>query len=173
MRRHHIFVYMLTDIINDIQIILERLSVHGNDQVVCLHSRDIGRAYFRPRRDIRSGKRVILGCLLLRPSHVMAMDSAEIPTIIEDLMAAMGAEPVVYAQRNECCGGYLTLEDKAVPEKRARAILENARAAGADTVVTACPLCLYNLRKQEEAAGVQVKYVTELLAESLGVKEGE
>ena len=113
------------------------------------------------------------GCLLLRPSHVMAMDSAENPTIIENLIAAMGAEPVVYAQRNECCGGYLTLEDKCVSAKRARTILENARSCGADTVVTACPLCLYNLRQQEEAAGVRVKYVTELLAESLGVKEGE
>ena len=113
------------------------------------------------------------GCLLLRPSHVMAMDSAENPTIIEKLIAAMGAEAVVYAQRNECCGGYLTLEDKRVSAKRARAILENARSCGADTVVTACPLCWYNLKTQAEASGVQVKYFTELLAESLGVKEGE
>ena len=113
------------------------------------------------------------GCLLLRPAHVMAFDSAENPMIIEDLIAAMGAEPVVYAQRNECCGGYLTLEDKSVPAKRARAILENSRAQGAGTVVTACPLCFYNLKKQEETAGVSVRYFTELLAEALGVKEGE
>jgi len=115
------------------------------------------------------------GCLLLRPSHVMAMDSAENPTIIENLLATLGADPVVYAQRNECCGGYLTLEDKSVPAKRARAILENARAQGAQTVVTACPLCFYNLKKQEEGTGVQVKYFTELLAEALGLdaKEGE
>ena len=52
-------------------------------------------------------------------------------------------------------------------------LVENARALGADTVLTACPLCLYNLKTQEEATGVQVKYVTELLAEALGIKEGE
>ncbi len=113
------------------------------------------------------------GCLLLRPSQVMEMDSPEAPTIIEDLIKAMGADPVVYAQRNECCGGYLTLEDKSIPEKRAKAILENAKANGAEEVITACPLCYYNLKKNAEGTGVEVKYFTEVLAEALGVKESE
>lgn len=111
------------------------------------------------------------GCLLLRPSNVMKMDDAEHPTIMEDLIEAMGAEKVVYAMRNECCGGYQTLEDKEVPAKRARMILENAKDNGADTVITACPLCYYNLKKQAEAEGVRVVYFTELLAQALGVKD--
>ena len=113
------------------------------------------------------------GCLLLRPSGVMAMDDPEHPTIMEDLIAALGAQPVVYAQRNECCGGYLTLEDESIPKKRAAAILENARAQGAETIITACPLCYYNLKKHADGTGVEVKYFTELLARALGVKEGE
>ena len=113
------------------------------------------------------------GCLLLRPSGVMAMDDPEHPTIMEDLIAALGAQPVVYAQRNECCGGYLTLEDESIPKKRAAAILENARAQGAETIITACPLCYYNLKKHADGTGVEVKYFTELLAQALGVKEGE
>ena len=111
------------------------------------------------------------GCLLLRPSKVMAMDNPEKPTIMEDLIAAIGATPVVYAQRNECCGGYLTMEDDTIPEKRVKAILSNAKAQGADVVITACPLCYYNLKKHAEGTGVQVKYFTELLAEALDVKE--
>ncbi len=157
----------------------EGLEYHGETRVIHYLEllRDeagfdaIKKAVVKPLADRKIG--AYYGCLLLRPSHVMAMDSAENPTIMENLIAAMGATPVVYAQRNECCGGYLTLEDKSVPAKRARAILENARSQGADMVVTACPLCLYNLKTQEEAAGVQVKYVTELLAEALGVKEAE
>ena len=47
------------------------------------------------------------GCLLLRPSKVMAMDDAENPTIMEDFIKAIGATPVVYPYRNECCGGYV------------------------------------------------------------------
>ena len=45
------------------------------------------------------------GCLLLRPGKVMAMDNPENPRIIEDFIKAIGAEPVVYPYRNECCGG--------------------------------------------------------------------
>ncbi|MBQ1340061.1 MAG: disulfide reductase, partial [Ruminococcus sp.] len=41
------------------------------------------------------------GCLLLRPSKAMAMDDPENPTIMENFIKAIGAEPVIYAQRNE------------------------------------------------------------------------
>ncbi|MDO4619094.1 MAG: CoB--CoM heterodisulfide reductase iron-sulfur subunit B family protein [Lachnospiraceae bacterium] len=111
------------------------------------------------------------GCLLLRPSNVMAMDNAENPTIIEDLISALGADAVSYAQRNECCGGYLTLEDKSIPEKRVAAILADAKHAGAEMLVTACPLCYYNLKKHAEGTGIEIVYFTEVLAEALGVKE--
>lgn len=109
------------------------------------------------------------GCLLLRPSGVMQMDDPENPRIMEDLITAMGAVPVVWAQRNECCGGYITMEDTSLAEAKAKAIADNAKAAGADTIVTACPLCRYNLQKV--AGDLKVVYITELLAEALGVKE--
>ena len=109
------------------------------------------------------------GCLLLRPSKVMGFDNAEDPTILEDFIRALGAEPVLYAQRNECCGGYQTLENKGIAVKRATAVMENAKNNGADCLITACPLCLYNL--QENAEGdLPVYYFTELLAEALGLK---
>lgn len=111
------------------------------------------------------------GCLLLRPGNVMAMDNPENPTIMEDFIRAIGAEPVVYAQRNECCGGYLVLEDRTIPEKRVKAILANAKDQGCETLITACPLCYYNLRKHAEGSGVEIRYFTELLAEALGVKD--
>ena len=110
------------------------------------------------------------GCLLLRPSKVMAMDDPENPTIIEDFIRAIGAEPVVYGMRNECCGGYVTLENKPEAEKRSNRVLASAAEKGADTVVTACPLCLYNLKKNGGHDGMAVVYFTELLAEALGVK---
>lgn len=111
------------------------------------------------------------GCLLLRPSSELAFDDPENPTIIEDFLRAIGAEPVVYAQRNECCGGYVTLENRDFARKRVAAIEDNARALGAEALVTACPLCMYNLR--ENGDGLPVYYFTELLAEALGLKEGE
>ena len=109
------------------------------------------------------------GCLLLRPGKVMAMDDAENPQILEDFIRAIGAEPVVYPMRNECCGGYVRLEDKALAGKRSAAVLDSAAHHGAELLVTACPLCRYNLEKA--GADLPVIYFTELLAEAMGLKE--
>ena len=112
------------------------------------------------------------GCLLLRPSKELGFDDPENPTILEDFIRAIGAEPVVYAMRNECCGGYTTIENRAYAKKQAQTIVDNAKACGADTLITACPLCMYNLRENTDQS-VQVQYFTELLAEALGVKEAQ
>ncbi len=109
------------------------------------------------------------GCLLLRPGKVMQMDDPENPKIIEDFIRAIGAEPVIYAKRNECCGGYMTLEDKAAAQKNAAGVIDNADAQGVEMLVTACPLCQYNLAHCGK--DIPVVYFTELLAEALGLKE--
>ena len=50
--------------------------------------------------------------MLLRPSTTMQFDDPENPTIIEDFIKALGATPVVYPMRNECCGGYISLKKR-------------------------------------------------------------
>ena len=110
------------------------------------------------------------GCLLLRPSGVMAMDDPENPSIMEDFIRAIGADAVVYANRNECCGGYVTMESPEFAKKKSLSVAENAKRAGAEMIITACPLCLYNLKKS--GCDIPVVYFTELLAEALGLKEG-
>lgn len=118
-----------------------------------------------------TGKKVAAyyGCLLLRPGKVMAMDDVENPTIMEDFIRALGAEPVIYAYRNECCGGYITLESKDLAKAKSQKVSSNAKDKGAEVIVTACPLCKYNLQKN--GSDLPVVYITELLAEALGVKE--
>ena len=111
------------------------------------------------------------GCLLLRPANVMKFDDPENPQIIEDFIKAIGATPVIFAQRNECCGAYTMFEDNSIPEKRANAIISNAADFGAEMLVTSCPLCRYNLIKNKKDSNLDVIYFTELLAEALGVKE--
>lgn len=113
------------------------------------------------------------GCLLLRPGKVMEMDNPENPKILEDFIKAIGGEPVIYAMRNECCGGYITMEDKEVANKRSGKVLTNAKEHGAELLVTACPLCLYNLKKNTDGVELPVVYFTELLAQALGVKKGD
>ena len=99
----------------------------------------------------------------------MAMDDVENPSIIEDLISALGAEPVKYAYRNECCGGYIALESADLAKAKSQKVVSNAKEKGAEMIITACPLCLYNLKKN--GADIPVVYFTELLAQALGIKE--
>lgn len=114
------------------------------------------------------------GCLLLRPSKVLELDDAENPKILEDFISAIGASPILYAQRNECCGAYSMFnkesENKA-DKRRVQKILANAEDMGADILVTSCPLCKYNLLKNAGDSQVNIIYFSELLAEALGVRE--
>ena len=118
-----------------------------------------------------TGKKIAAyyGCLLLRPGKVMQMDNPENPKIMEDFIRAIGAEPAIYPMRNECCGGYVALEDKEAAAKRRNAVASSASGFEAEMMVTACPLCMYNLNKND--SDVPVYYFTELLAEALGVKD--
>ena len=112
------------------------------------------------------------GCLLLRPSKEMQFDDPENPHIIEDFVSALGATPVVYAMRNECCGGYVTLKSEAQARANVDLVIKNARAQGAEELITACPLCMYNLKKHQDGS-MPVRYITELLYEALGLKEAD
>jgi heterodisulfide reductase subunit B len=118
-----------------------------------------------------TGKKIgaYYGCLLLRPGKIMAFDDPENPKMLEDFIRALGAEPVVYPYRNECCGGYISLKEPEMAKNMSANILESAEGFGAEMLITACPLCRYNLNKSQEE--LPVYYFTELLAEALGVKE--
>jgi heterodisulfide reductase subunit B len=119
-----------------------------------------------------TGKKIgaYYGCLLLRPGKILGFDDPENPKIMEDFIRAIGAEPVIYPYRNECCGGYISLKEKEMSQNMCHKIMESAEGFGADLLITACPLCLYNLKNGTEE-GLPVYYFTELLAEALGVKE--
>ena len=111
------------------------------------------------------------GCLLLRPGKIIKFDDPENPVIIEEFIKAVGGTPVIYSQRNECCGAYTMFEDKEIPAKRSKAILSNAKDMGAEFLVTSCPLCRYNLIKNKGDSDLDVIYFTEILANALGIKK--
>ncbi|NMA92562.1 MAG: disulfide reductase [Firmicutes bacterium] len=108
------------------------------------------------------------GCLLLRPAKEMQFDDPENPTIMEDLLRSLGAEVVSTAYRTECCGAYLSVTEEKVATATAEKIVHSARRAGAEALITACPLCRYNLENIGGPA-LPVYYFSELLAEALGV----
>ena len=120
------------------------------------------------------------GCLLTRPPEVPELDCTEAPTIMERVIGATGAETVAWSHRLECCGANFTLSRPGVVLKLSGDILASARAAGADCIMVACPLCHGNLdirqKEIEEATGerfaMPVFYMTQLLALAAGVSPG-
>ncbi len=117
------------------------------------------------------GKKVAAyyGCMLLRPSGVMRFDNPENPAIMENLIKALGGTPVPFARRVQCCGGYVALESAGMARDRVESVLSGAKRDGAELIITACPLCLYNLRENAGATTIPVAYITEVLASALGV----
>lgn len=114
------------------------------------------------------------GCLLTRPPKVAAFDCPEHPTSMEGIMTAIGAEPVEWPYKNECCGASLALSRSDIVVKLTRDILSMAKRSGANCIVAACPLCQANLdtrqaqaeAKYGEQFGLPVFYFTQLMGYS-------
>ena len=118
------------------------------------------------------------GCLLLRPYEEIGLDDPENPTILHDLVRALGAEPVDFPYNVECCGSYLTIKEPQVSERISKDIVISAREHGALALVAACPLCQFNLEypQRETEAGrtgneIPILYFTQLIAIALGLPE--
>jgi heterodisulfide reductase subunit B len=117
------------------------------------------------------------GCLLTRPNDVPNLDCVEAPTIMESVVEAAGAQTVAWTHRLECCGANFTLSRPGVVLQLSNAILESAKAAGADCIMVGCPLCHGNLDiRQKEIEGVYhtqygmpVFYLTQLVGLALGL----
>ncbi len=113
------------------------------------------------------------GCTLTRP-RAAGLDDPERPTVLEELLTALGAEPVPTAERVECCGAYLTASAPDIARQRAASIARAAVAGGAELMVTSCPLCQYNLDTRlaevRGSSGLNIPsvYFTQLLALALG-----
>jgi heterodisulfide reductase subunit B len=124
-----------------------------------------------------TGRRIAAyyGCMLLRPVREIAFDNPERPRIMEDFIRALGAEAITFPFRNKCCGAYLAVTEKKVMEDTSQKILEMALEAGAEELITACPLCYYNLTKTAgtKEHPIKISYFSEPLAEALSLKVQE
>jgi heterodisulfide reductase subunit B len=115
------------------------------------------------------------GCLMLRPSEELNFDDPENPTMMDNMFTALGAQPVEFPFKGECCGGYVLVDKPDVATRCAQTILESIVDAGADCVATTCPLCQYNIDNQQKNMSKQfnlpVFYFTQLLGLALNVDQ--
>jgi len=131
---------------------------------------------FEPRRPLHGLKvACYYGCLLTRPARITGAPDPENPTAMERIVRALGAEPVDWSRKTDCCGGSLSVPQVERAKEMTAQVLADAKARGADVVAVACPLCQVNLdERQPEMAGdlgftLPVVYVTQLLTLAQGL----
>jgi heterodisulfide reductase subunit B len=119
------------------------------------------------------------GCLAQRPPKVTDSQEPENPTTMDRLLEAVGMEVRPWSYKTDCCGASLTLTRTDVIHKLSGDLFEGAQEAGAECLVTDCPMCQSNLdtRQAEIEAdrgkrfGLPVLYLSELMALAFGHEE--
>lgn len=133
----------------------------------------------RPLKGLKVG--AFYGCHLLRPSKEMGSESAEEPHGFEDLIAALGAEPVMYRGRVMCCGFPILFVKEPTANRIAATQIDDARAHGAHAMATPCPLCHISLdsfqNKAEKVVGhdldMPIFHLPQLVGLALGATPEE
>ncbi|MHA2610152.1 MAG: CoB--CoM heterodisulfide reductase iron-sulfur subunit B family protein [bacterium JZ-2024 1] len=112
------------------------------------------------------------GCHLVRPSDVAQFDHPLNPHFLDDLLRAIGSEPLNYPEKMNCCGLTIFYYDRDVSVSMA---YDKVRAVeNTDGIVVTCPSCLLHfetsqmLKKGEGKKKVPVFYYFELLALAMG-----
>jgi succinate dehydrogenase / fumarate reductase cytochrome b subunit len=117
------------------------------------------------------------GCQLLRPSSVMGFEDPDQPQSLERLIVALGGEVADYEAKSKCCGFPILLARENTALKESHVALSQARDAGAECMVTPCPLCHLAMdayqRKAEAVNGetynMPVLHLPQLLGLALGL----
>jgi len=118
------------------------------------------------------------GCLLVRPKEI-GLDDVENPTVLENLVSALGGEPIDFPYKTECCAAYQTVDKPEIVADRTYHILTSAQGQGADIVAVSCPLCAFNLdhrqkqtlKKYPDFKNIPILYFTQLLALAMDCPE--
>jgi len=117
------------------------------------------------------------GCLLTRPPAVVKFDDPEQPSSMEAIVTALGAKPVEWNFRTECCGAGMTMAKEEAVLDLSHHILADAQQHGANCLVTACPMCHVNLdmkqrdieRSYSVQHGLPIYYLSDLVGLALGI----
>jgi heterodisulfide reductase subunit B len=110
------------------------------------------------------------GCVLVRPPEVTGWDDPEHPTTMDRLVEAVGAEPIDWSYKVDCCGASMTLSISDVVVHLSNKIIEGAIEAGADCIASACGICQINMdTRQTSGEKVPIFYFTELMALAFGL----
>ncbi len=128
-----------------------------------------------------SGLKVVCyyGCLTVRPPKMTGIKEYENPQHMDRLMEVLGAQPLPWSYKADCCGASLVMTRTDIVRKLGQRILSMAHEAEADCLVTGCPMCQANLDTRQgeleketgEKYRLPILYFTELMGLALGHKD--
>jgi len=121
------------------------------------------------------------GCLLVRPPKLLNVDNPENPQLMDTLMEAIGVSVLDWSYKVDCCGASLSLTRPDIIAQLVDTLLQMAQEAGAECIITACPLCHANLDMQQDSVNQQLErefnmpifYFTELMGVAFGLPKVE
>ncbi|MBZ5529688.1 MAG: hypothetical protein LAN71_17550, partial [Acidobacteriia bacterium] len=126
----------------------------------------------KPLRDLKVV--AYYGCLQTRPPKVTGADHPENPMGMDRIVEKLGAAALDWSFKTDCCGGSLSLTRTDIVLNLTRKILDNARAVGADALVTGCPLCHVNLDTRQDALKLDqpmpILFITQLMGLAFGLE---
>jgi len=119
------------------------------------------------------------GCLTVRPPAAMKHPRPEDPREMDEILRLLGAEVVTWSYKTDCCGGNLALTRPDIVRRLSGNLFEAAFEAGAEVIVTDCPMCQANLDTRQKEIEIErmtsfnmpVVYITELAAVAMGLSE--
>lgn len=117
------------------------------------------------------------GCYLLRAQKTLPFDDPFQPTSMEQVFATLGATPILYSGRTQCCGWPISSYATQQSFQMAGGRIQEAMAAGADCLVTPCPLCHLNLDSRQpeveqvigQTLGLPILHLPQLIGLALGL----
>jgi heterodisulfide reductase subunit B len=129
----------------------------------------------KPLKDLKVATHY--GCHLIRPSEIGRPDDSENPQKMENILQAIGAKPLDYPEKLDCCGGLLTtnLPESALTKTGQK--LQKVQEQGFDAFIDTCPWCHRQYDSKQTKAGetvaakleVPVLYLTQILGISFGI----
>jgi len=116
------------------------------------------------------------GCQILRPSKLLGFEDPDKPSSLERIIEACGGEAIDYPAKIKCCGFPIIQAREEVALAELIQPIEQALEAGADAMVTPCPLCHLSLdawqSKLEKSTGRTLGMPILHLSQLIGVAAG-
>ena len=172
------------DLADHINYALEADNLHVNGTMKVRHLievilEDVGvdevkKKVTHPLKDLKVAP--YYGCQMLRPRK--DHENVENPQFFEELLSALGADPITYPSKTRCCGGSLIITNRKAALDMVRILLEDAESHHAKVIATTCPMCNINLEVYQSQVNqefgtqfsIPVMYFTQLMGVAMGIK---